>query len=369
MFVAGISNDQRFTPLSGTAALLDYHQGYLLTGNLPAQPFKVGATETQAPIVRTVGNKQYELTDHLGNVRAVVSDRRGAERESNQSSPNYMSFISNFAQVESFTDYYAFGSIMPGRSYNSGDYRYAFNGMERDDEVKGNGNHYTTEWRQYDPRLGRFFSIDPAMAKYPDWSPYVFSFNNPINFNDPDGDDPCPDPEKCFKGKGPLTPLKNSFKRLKNIKLPVKVVTTKTIKEKVISGSTGHINQNHSQEYNVPEGSKVKFNAYSEPDEFNVIDVDTDKRIGGSDGPMSGKMEVEIPKGVNKVRVDVKASDNPTEYKITVGSGEQTKKTVTTEKLFGILPIRRDKSESATKGEEEGTKKQTRTVKRRLNNL
>jgi len=35
-----------------------------------------------------------------------------------------------------------------------GGYRYAFNGMEKDDEVKGSGNSYTTEFRQYDSRLG-----------------------------------------------------------------------------------------------------------------------------------------------------------------------------------------------------------------------
>tara|TARA_B100001245_G_C22893249_1_gene430518 strand:+ start:1202 stop:2086 length:885 start_codon:yes stop_codon:yes gene_type:complete len=79
---------------------------------------------------------------------------------------------------------------MPGRTFNSGDYRYGFNGMEGDDEVKGNGNSYTTFFRQYDPRIGRWLSLDPKMAKYPSWSPYVFNFNNPINLIDPRGDDP-----------------------------------------------------------------------------------------------------------------------------------------------------------------------------------
>jgi len=72
-------------------------------------------------------------------------------------------------------------------SYN---YKYGFNGMESDDEVKGSKNSYTSEWRQYDPRLGRWLSPDPAMRKYAGWSPYAFAFNNPIKVTDPNGDDP-----------------------------------------------------------------------------------------------------------------------------------------------------------------------------------
>lgn len=66
-------------------------------------------------------------------------------------------------------------------------YRYGFNGMERDDEIKGSGNSYTTEFRQYDPRLGRWLSLDPLMSKYPHFSPYIAFNNNPIYFVDPDG--------------------------------------------------------------------------------------------------------------------------------------------------------------------------------------
>jgi RHS repeat-associated protein len=59
--------------------------------------------------------------------------------------------------------------------------------MEYDDEVKGDGNSYTTEFRQYDPRLGRWLSIDPMYAKFPWQSPYVAFDNNPIFYIDPKG--------------------------------------------------------------------------------------------------------------------------------------------------------------------------------------
>ncbi len=86
-------------------------------------------------------------------------------------------------------DYYAFGMQMPGRNYTSASgYRYGFNGMEKDDEVKGNGNSYTTEFRQYDPRLGRWLSIDPEFKTFAWQSPYVAFDNNPILKTDPRGD-------------------------------------------------------------------------------------------------------------------------------------------------------------------------------------
>jgi RHS repeat-associated protein len=101
---------------------------------------------------------------------------------------------------------------MPGRNFNSNSYRHGFNGMEKDDEVKGNGNSYTTEYRQYDPRLGRWLSIDPAMAKYPEWSPYVFAFDNPIWYHDPKGDDPPTIPEILKEGKKSSTTFSSLLK-------------------------------------------------------------------------------------------------------------------------------------------------------------
>jgi RHS repeat-associated protein len=67
-------------------------------------------------------------------------------------------------------------------------YRYAFNGMEKDDEVKGAGNDYWTHDRVFDPRLGRWMSMDPLFKKIPAFSSYCFSANSPIIFVDQEGD-------------------------------------------------------------------------------------------------------------------------------------------------------------------------------------
>lgn len=66
--------------------------------------------------------------------------------------------------------------------------RYGFNGMERDNEIYGDGMAYTTEYRQYDSRLGRWQSIDPEFKKLPDQSPYANNNNNPVSYTDPKGD-------------------------------------------------------------------------------------------------------------------------------------------------------------------------------------
>ena len=85
------------------------------------------------------------------------------------------------------TNVYAFGAPLQGRTYSSGNYRYGFNGKEKDDEVKGAGNEYAYGNRIYDPRLGRFLSVDPLQKDYPFWSVYQFSGNSPIKFADLDG--------------------------------------------------------------------------------------------------------------------------------------------------------------------------------------
>ncbi len=70
---------------------------------------------------------------------------------------------------------------------NDADYRFSFNGMEKDDEVKsGLGNSNTSYFRQYDTRLGRWLTIDPKRSAWE--SPYASMSNNPILYMDPNGD-------------------------------------------------------------------------------------------------------------------------------------------------------------------------------------
>lgn len=69
-------------------------------------------------------------------------------------------------------------------------YRYGFNGQEKDDEVKGSDNSLDFGARIYDPRVGRFLSIDPKTFDFPANSPYDYAADNPIAFDDNNGEGP-----------------------------------------------------------------------------------------------------------------------------------------------------------------------------------
>ncbi len=74
----------------------------------------------------------------------------------------------------------------------SSDYRYGYNGKEKDNEIKGEANSLDYGARIYDPRVGRWMSTDPKERDMPDHSPYQTNFNNPIFYMDPDGEKPWP---------------------------------------------------------------------------------------------------------------------------------------------------------------------------------
>ena len=129
------------------------------------------------------GNKFFELRNHLGNVLVTISDKKIGV-SSNGTTIDYYN-----ADVITANDYYPFGMTMPGRKYSNsaGAYRYGFNGKENDNEVKGDGNQQDYGARIYDPRLGRFLSVDPLSGKFPNESPYSYAGDNPIGMIDPDG--------------------------------------------------------------------------------------------------------------------------------------------------------------------------------------
>lgn len=71
--------------------------------------------------------------------------------------------------------------------YRIRSYSFGFNGKEKDNEVSGEGNSYDYGARELDPRLGRWWKIDPKAVQYPHQSPYCSFDNNPIFHTDPTG--------------------------------------------------------------------------------------------------------------------------------------------------------------------------------------
>jgi RHS repeat-associated protein len=131
---------------------------------------------------RMRGMKRYELSNHLGNVLTVISDRKIATVDNGVN-------IYYHAEIISYTDYYPFGAPMSqgttDRTWSVEEYRYGFNGKE--EEVEFIQDTYNFEARFYDGRLGKFLTVDPLWFKFPWQSSYCGLDNNPICLIDPDG--------------------------------------------------------------------------------------------------------------------------------------------------------------------------------------
>ena len=114
---------------------------------------------------------QYELKDHLGNVRqTILTDNTG-----NISTGNWSATSAN---------YYPFGMKMPNLSLE-GSYRFGYQGEYAEDETNEEGIQANSfQLRLYDSRIGRWLNPDPKKQYF---SPYLAMGNNPINGVDPDG--------------------------------------------------------------------------------------------------------------------------------------------------------------------------------------
>ncbi|RBL92759.1 RHS repeat domain-containing protein [Chitinophaga flava] len=143
-----------------------------VNGNILATYNQVGtATPVQAEVAlyggdgriglfrRAAGTYEYELSDHLGNVRAVIDGSRN---------------------IKQYTDYYPFGSV--ARTGGSQDYRYGYQGQYSEQDPETGWNAF--ELRMYDSRIGRWLSIDPEFQYA---SPYLSMGNDPFNRTDPNG--------------------------------------------------------------------------------------------------------------------------------------------------------------------------------------
>jgi RHS repeat-associated protein len=133
-----------------------------------------------------VGDKRYELSNHLGNVLSVINDKKIPTIFGKS---NMLAWFN--ADIISYSDYYPFGMLIPMEDRPAGVYRYGFSDKEMDNEIKGGeGNSIDFGSRMYDPRVGRWFAPDPMEKKYPSFSTYNFCLDNPIMYHDPNGEDP-----------------------------------------------------------------------------------------------------------------------------------------------------------------------------------
>lgn len=104
----------------------------------------------------------------------------------------HAALLDRYQQLRIIIVFFCFSNllvVMPvaGQQQSSITYPFGFQGMEREDEVNGDGNSYNTEFRSYSSRQGQWKSIDPLAHKFPGQSPYVGIDNNPIALTDEQG--------------------------------------------------------------------------------------------------------------------------------------------------------------------------------------
>ncbi|MFZ1791429.1 MAG: RHS repeat-associated core domain-containing protein [Saprospiraceae bacterium] len=125
---------------------------------------------------------EYNVADHLGNVRAVISDLDGDK---------ILDFtgVATTNEIINVNSYYAFGMVMQNGNFANNtttpDTKYQYNNKEFNGDLGLNLLDYGARW--YDQAVGRFTGLDPLADLMCRHSPYNYAFNNPLRFIDPDG--------------------------------------------------------------------------------------------------------------------------------------------------------------------------------------
>ena len=165
----------------------DYFGGYQYTNDV-LEFFPTTEGYVKNTVVSGVNKYNYvfNYTDHLGNVRLSYTkdpaDNVLKIMEENHYYPFGLKHTGYSADQQILKGGVIGGGIVvlvPVVSPTDITYKYKFQGQERQDELGLNWDSF--KWRNYNPEIGRFMSIDPLAEKYAYQSTYQFSSNQPIH--------------------------------------------------------------------------------------------------------------------------------------------------------------------------------------------
>ncbi|MBB5395087.1 DUF6443 domain-containing protein [Mucilaginibacter sp. AK015] len=117
----------------------------------------------------TLYKPEYSITDHLGSPRAVFGDDGNGVFSAND--------------ILQITDYYAFGKQIAYLDDTGPVYPYKFSNKEYSADING----YDFGARLYNQSLSRWNNVDNEAESSRRWSPYSYTYNNPVRNVDPDG--------------------------------------------------------------------------------------------------------------------------------------------------------------------------------------
>ena len=148
----------------------DYIDGFnYVNGTLSYFPMPEGRVVNNAGTL----TQQFVITDQQGNARISFQNNG-----------------SNTAVVTQENSYYGFGLILPNSPVNpsSPANKQLYNGgSEWQNDYSNLPDYYQTFNRNYDAALGRWIAVDPEAESTESMSTYQYAGNNPVMFNDPQG--------------------------------------------------------------------------------------------------------------------------------------------------------------------------------------
>jgi len=157
---------------------------------------------------------------------------------------------------------------MPGREFSNGsEYRYGFNGKENDNEVKGKGNQQDYGMRIYDPRLGRFLSVDPLTRSYSMLTPYQFASNSPTAGIDMDGLEFYYSADGKFLGKSGTSEMVFSAEKVEE---KIEVCADGTSIKTLVATGTKSLNIEHNK-FQVASNIVMHEGLSNDPNEYKYI--------------------------------------------------------------------------------------------------
>ena len=136
--------------------------GAPVSWNDPSNPDDPQAGYGYIPNDTTKEETFFYHSDHLGSTSYITDDK---------------------ANITQYDAYLPYGELLVDEHSSSEDLPYKFNGKQFDEET---GLYYYGA-RYMNPVISLWYGVDPMQEKSPFISTYVYTFNNPVHFIDPNG--------------------------------------------------------------------------------------------------------------------------------------------------------------------------------------